>query len=240
MRVVIPADAGADIYKALYVLVKHHRLTVSNIEVVYPTRQFDLPDTAILLGVYTDVAPNSNIQRFDGLADVMAALNNPTEFRFLHHIPNTVVYLHNEKDKAILAYKLFDAFDNFAFNLSEETTVSQLLSSRSFVDAGKFRVVMGTGSDFLTASERIRLFKTGQVHFIVFSSGQSYGVHKRVSCELPSLSEFYSQCIPAADRKNWFAHRRGHVLVTKQGTAPTTTIEQLATLLCGFIQNSYS
>lgn len=238
MRVAIPADAGADIFKALYVLVKHHRLTVSNIEVVYPTRQFDLPESAILLGVYTDVAAHSNIQRYDGLTDVMTALHNPTEFRFLHHIPNTAVYLFNEKDKAILAHKLFEAFDNFAFNLSEETTVGQLMASRTFVDAGKYRIVLGTGSDFLTASERIRLFKTGQVHFIVFSSGQAYGVHKRVSCALPSLSEFYNQCIPAADRKNWFSHRRGHVLVTKQGTSPATSIEELVAFLRDFIQKS--
>lgn len=236
MNVILPAEATLDAYKAAYVLYKKHLLYMCNIVFAYPTKAFTISQNDVLINVHVQVDSTCKVRRFSGFADVMAHYGNPVDMRFLEHVPESIMFCFRHDDKTILTDKLFKAFADFEANTREAASVPELLSTRKSLKVQGYCIVLGTGDTFLCPDERLALFRSRQVHYVVFSSGDSYGVQRCISMELPSLSDFAKDYLND-DRSNWFAHRRGHLVVSKAQCAPTVSLDELVKRLRAYLQN---
>lgn len=238
MNVIIPAEATLDVYKAAYVIFKKRQLKLCNIVVAYPTRSFVMADRDVTICAHISVGADRNITQYKGFRDVMAAYGNPVDMKFLEHVPDPILYCFRNEDRTMLAAQLFAAFDAFEANLREATSVPELMSSREIKKAAGFNIIIGVGEKFLCPEERITLFRSKQIQFVVFESGDSYGVQKCISQELPNLATFAKEYL-GDDIASWFVHRRGHVVVSKAKCTPSATLDELVERLCAFLhQNS--
>lgn len=237
MNVVIPAEATLDIYKAAYVVWRKRQLKLCNLVVAYPTRAFNMADKDIVIGVHIEMQKDKSQTFYHGYQDVMAAFNNPIDLKFLDHIPDSVMMCFREDDKSILALKLFQAFDAFEINLKEVMSIHQLLETRKVFHAGRHTVVIGSGENFLSSEERILLFKNKRAQYVIFSSGDAYGIQRCVSQKSPSLRDFAAEYL-SSDTRNWFIHRRGHIIVSKSGHTPTISFDELVSLFSMYLNQN--
>ena len=234
MNIIIPAEASLDVYKAAYVIFKKRQLRLCNLEIVYPTRSFVMADNDVVIDVHVSVGAVRNVMKYKGFQDVMNAYGNPIDMKFLEHIPDTMLLCFRNEDRTLLAAELFASFDAFEANLREAMSVPELLSAREIKKAGGCNIVLGTGERFLCSEERILLFKSRQVQYVVFESGGSYGVQRCISQNLPSLSTFAKEYL-AEDTTSWFVHRRGHVVVSKAACTPSVSLDELVARLCAYL-----
>lgn len=238
MNVIIPAEASLDVYKAAYVIFKKRQLKMCNLVVAYPTRSFVLADRDVTINAHIAVGSDRNITQYKGFQDVMVAYGNPVDMKFLEHVPDPIMFCFRDEDRTMLAAQLFAAFDAFEANLREAMSVPELMSSREIKKAGGFNIILGVGEKFLCPEERITLFRSKQIQFVVFESGDSYGVQKCISQELPNLATFARESL-GEDFASWFIHRRGHIVVSKTKCTPSVTLDELVARLCAYLnQNS--
>lgn len=238
MNVIIPAEASLDVYKAAYIIFKKRQLKMCNLEITYPTRAFTVADRDIAISVHVNFLEDQKVTQFNGFHDVMQSFGNPVDMRFLEHIPDAILFCFKNEDRTLLAAQLFAAFDAFESNLRESVGVPELIASRELRNAGGYNILIGKGDKYLSPEERITLFKSRQVQFVVFETGDSYGVQKCISYPLPDLTLFARDYL-SSDRACWFVHRRGHLVVSKTKCTPSVSVDDLVTHLCEFLdQNS--
>lgn len=227
MNIVIPAEASLDVLKAAYAVWRRNNLRLTNIEIAYPTSPFRVFDGDVLIGMYIST-DRLSVTSLTGFRDTMEYLGNPPDMRFLEHVPSQLPMFYYEQDKTLLVSSIFGAFNAFAKNLRDAASISELLSGRSQFSVGQWNVVVAAKDQFLTPEERVRLFRS-DIHYIVFASGNTVGVQKCMSRPCPLLTTFAEKHL--SQDKNWFVHRRGHLVSNKNGCAPEKTGQELADLL---------
>lgn len=232
MNLVIPAEASMDVLKAAYAVFKHYNLKLSNIEIAYPNKSFRMLDGDVAIGVYVDSGP-VDVRVFDGFKDVLGGfLGSPPEMRFLEHIPDHLLMCFHESDKTLLVNSVFNAFAAFDKNLREAVGVTSLMADRASIAVGAWNIVVADKDSFLSPEERVRLFRSANVHYIVFASGKSVGVQKCLSRSCPMLSDFAGKHMT---EPCWFVHRRGHLVVNKTDCSPACGTNELAERLVKFL-----
>lgn len=235
MNLVIPAEASTDVLKAAYVYYRQFNMRLTNIEIAYPNKPFRMFDSDIVIGVHVDAGP-LNVTRISGYRDAMGRLNNPAEMRFLEHVPDQMSMCFHNPEKTLLIHEVFKAFEAYDRNIREAISVTAMLEDRTSLQAGGWNIVVAPKDKFLTPDERILLFRSASIHYIVFASGNTVGVQKCVSRKCPLLTTFAEKMGLTANPA-WFSHRRGHLVTSKADCAPPLAVEELAELLQTYLQN---
>lgn len=233
MNIVLPAEANLDLYKAAYVIFKERNMRLTNLTIAYPTKSFAVGQLDICLGMDI-IRENQQGKNFSGFEDVMKnAVKNSTAYAFLRHIPESVMYCFREFDKTILAWNIFQAFDNFAANMKSIAEIPDKTTGRVEYHVGGYRILCApTGDTYLTPEDRIILFRSGY-HYIVFASGNTVGVQKSLIRHIPALTDFAKDM--GLDPVIWFTHRMGHLVISKNNRTPNLSPEEMCELLAKFL-----
>ena len=233
MNVIIPAEAGLDIYKAAYVILQEKNLYLQNLVFVYPTKEFTVNPKDITIGM--DILREGHTgKNYADLNEVMRAFRKSSKYNFLNHLPDSLMMCYREHDKTVLANYLFKAFACFEKNMEKMFDLPNKIKERKEFSVGNFRIMcVSTREEYLTPEDRIALFKTG-FHYIVFCKSAGSGVQKCVHRRAPMLTEFAEYA--RLNQQIWFTHCRGHLVITKNTHTPDLTVDELCAKLQEFLQ----
>lgn len=215
-NIVLPAEAPLDLYKAAYVYYRRYNLRLCNFVFAYPNKSFSIVRNDVMLGMHVSTG-GRDVEKYMRFEEVMNALGDPIEFKFLYQIPEDVFYGFRNRDKTVVLSELFAYFDNYTKSIAELSGADEILSNHTVHEIGDIRVVVQNPKEFITPDERIILFKNGY-HYVIFVSAPSVGIQKNLSKKVPTLSGF-AETAGLRDG-DWFVHRRGHLIVSRSDKMP--------------------
>lgn len=230
-NVLLPAEASLEMLRVAYALQAKFELRFCDFVFVYPNRRFSLKREDVIVGL--NISSEFPVKRFNTLAEVITEYGNIPEAKYLHLVPDEVLAGFRGKDKTAVLMSVFAFFRDFSMSMAEAQSVPALLSACTVDDVCGMKVV--TAPQFLSPEDRIVLFQAGH-DYVVFQTDGAVGVQRSLLSSAPSLRGI-KPLLPTRDK--WFAHSRGHMLLST-GRKPPLTIDELRLALVSYIQKQHS
>lgn len=227
MNLYLPAEAPLDLYKAAYALYLRNNLRLCDLQFIYPHKGFSVHKSDILIGVHLDRVQQNTL--FLSFEDVLNYLGDTSEFNFLRQIPDDIIYGFRERDRTLMANKLFNFFTNYKQSMVELSNVESLLSDHIVMEVGRHKIVIQNDTIFLSPEERVLLFRNGY-HYVIFNSRPQVGIQKNLQRKVPSLQKFADHA-HLSDKSTWFIHRKGHLVLSREAYSKDSLVEQFIKFL---------
>lgn len=225
MNIVLPAEAGLDLYKAAYVIYKINNLRLSNISFLYPHKPCNIGHKDIVLGMHLE---KTRQQQFMSFEEVLSHYGDCATYAFLRQIPDDVVYGFHAADKMYSCMKIFDFFEAYRTAIILHTNVASITDQHYVHEINEYKVLVQNGNIFITPDERIVLFRQG-FDYVVFCAAPQVGVQKNLCKHIPSCTALAAHARYSSDE--WFMHKKGHLIMSREKMSLDALLHNLTNFL---------